>query len=101
MAKFSALFLAALLGGAAAFASAPKTAAPPPKADPALLEFLGSWQTSDGKWVDPMTFARIDPDKLAAEHARHTGKPLPPSKSGNPGGTPPGGDEGRDSWHAG
>lgn len=101
MAKFAAVFLGTLLCSAAVFAQAPKAATPPPKADPALLEFLGSWQTSDGKWVDPMTFARIDPEKLADEHARHTGKPVPPTKSGNPGNTPPGGDESRSSWHAG
>ena len=97
MAKlFSALSLAALLCGAAAFAGTTKNAAPlPPKADPALLEFLGSWQGSDGKWVDPMTFARIDPARLVAEHARHTGKPLTPAKGANPGNTPPGGDASR------
>lgn len=99
MAKFAVLYLAALLAGAAAFAGPAKTAAPaapPPKADPALLEFLGSWQGSDGKWVDPMTFARIDPARLVAEHARRTGKPLTPPKGANPGNTPPGGDESRD-----
>ena len=96
MAKFSALSLAALLCSAAAFAGTAKTAVPPPpKADPALLEFLGSWQSSDGKWVDPMTFARVDPARQAAEHARHTGKPLTPPKGANPGDTPPGGDESR------
>lgn len=100
MVKFSALLLAALLGGASVFAQAPKT--PLPKADPALLEFLGSWQTSDGKWVDPMTFARIDPDKLTAERTRHDGKPLPSSKAaGHPGNTPPGGEETRGVWYAG
>ncbi|MDE2070091.1 MAG: hypothetical protein KGJ04_02350 [Gammaproteobacteria bacterium] len=102
MAKSAALLLAALLCGSVAYAKTPKPAAsPPPKADPALLEFLGSWQASDGTWVDPMTFARIDPDKLAAEHARHTGKPVPPSKKANPDGTPPGAEQGRASWHAG
>ncbi|MHB8425255.1 MAG: hypothetical protein ACYDB9_08900 [Gammaproteobacteria bacterium] len=50
---------------------------PPPKVDTALLEFIGTWQTSDGRSVDPMTFARIDPGKLAAEKARREGKPLP------------------------
>ena len=101
MAKSAALLLAALLCGGAAYAKTPKPAAPPPKADPALLEFLGSWQASDGTWVDPMTFATIDPDKLAAEHARHTGKPLPPSKKTNPDGTPPGAEQSRALWYAG
>ncbi|MGB9428555.1 MAG: hypothetical protein WCC11_01545 [Gammaproteobacteria bacterium] len=81
--------MTALLFSAPVFASQQKSVVPPPKADPALLEFLGSWQGADGKWVDPMTFARIDPDKLAAEHARREGKPLPPSKDANAGKTPP------------
>jgi len=95
MAKFPTLLVAVLLLIAPAFAATQRTPTPPPKADPALLEFLGSWQTSDGKWVDPMTFARIDPNKLAAEHARHTGKPLPPPKDLNPGNTPSGDEETR------
>lgn len=101
MAKSAAFLLAALLCGSAAYAKTPKPTAPPPKADPALLEFLGSWQASDGTWVDPMTFARIDPDKLAAEHASRNGKPVPPSKKANPEGTPPGAEQSRASWHAG
>lgn len=101
MVKSAVLLMAALLCGSAAYAKTPKPAAPPPKADPALLEFLGSWQSSDGTWVDPMTFARIDPEKLTAEHARQTGKPVPPSKKANPDGTPPGAEQSRASWHAG
>jgi hypothetical protein len=93
MAKIPTLLLTMLLFVAPAFAATQKAAAPPPKADPALLEFLGSWQTSNGTWVDPMTFARIDPAKLAAEHARHAGKSFTPSKSATSGGTPPGGEE--------
>lgn len=31
--------------------AAPRDSGPPPDAD--FLEFLGSWQTGDGRWVDP------------------------------------------------
>lgn len=96
MAKLPTLLFTMLLLVAPAFAATQKTVSPPPKADPALLEFLGSWQTQDGKWVDPMTFARIDPGKLAAEHAHHTDKPLPPLKDGHPGNPLSGGEQGRD-----
>ena len=50
-------------------AKAPVVAAPP---DPALLEFLVDWQDAAGQWVDPQTFAQIDPAEVAARdaHAR-------------------------------
>lgn len=32
--------------------AAPREAEPAP--DPEFLEFLGSWQTHDGQWVDPL-----------------------------------------------
>lgn len=90
MVKHACWLTVALLLIAPAFAGNEKPATPPPpKADPALLEFLGSWQASDGQWVDPMTFARIDPAKLAAEHARREGKPLPSAKDSNLDKTPP------------
>ncbi|HEX5340693.1 MAG TPA: hypothetical protein VFX47_07405 [Gammaproteobacteria bacterium] len=44
------------------------------KPDPALLEFLGTWESPDGSWVDPMTFARIDPDKTRQDKTRRDGK---------------------------
>lgn len=47
------------------------------KPDPALLEFLGTWESPDGHWVDPMTFAKTDPDKLRQEKARRDGKLSP------------------------
>lgn len=43
--------LCTLLWAAAAAHAAPPEAAPAPDAD--FLEFLGSWQTGDGRWVDP------------------------------------------------
>ena len=81
MVKHGWLVPAVLLVAFPVFAAEQKPAPAPPKADPELLEFLGSWQGSDGKWVDPMTFARIDPGKLAADKARHASKtPPPPAK---------------------
>jgi hypothetical protein len=60
------------------------------KPDPALLEFLGTWESPDGRWVDPMTFARIEPDKAQQDKARRDGKlpaaAKPPSK-GDDGGS--------------
>ncbi len=40
------------------------TAPKPPAPDSDLLEFMADWQGNDGQWVDPMTFARIDPAKV-------------------------------------
>jgi hypothetical protein len=84
MAKFAWLVPALVLVAAPALAvdkSPPKKhAVVAPKPDPALLEFLGTWESPDGRWVDPMTFARIDPDKTRQEKAKQDGK-LPPSAS--------------------
>lgn len=66
------------------FAAHQKPVQPPTKVDPELLEFLGSWQSSDGAWVDPMTFARIDPGKLADGQTRQEGKPAPAVKEPPP-----------------
>ncbi|HSC48561.1 MAG TPA: hypothetical protein VLG68_10795 [Gammaproteobacteria bacterium] len=54
--------------------NAPKTpAAALP--DPELLEFLVDWQDAAGQWVDPQTFAQIDPVAVAAHDARAHSKP--------------------------
>lgn len=53
-----------LLSVAASAAPAPAKQAP---VDPALLEFLADWQATDGSWVDPMTFTRIDPAKVRTD----------------------------------
>ena len=50
--------------------------------DPALLEFLGTWESSNGQWVDPMIFARINPGQLP-----HKGK-LPAGVGGRQSGKP-------------
>lgn len=50
--------------------------------DPVLLEFLGTWESQDGNWVDPMTFARIDPGKLKQDKARNDSKS--PGSPGKP-----------------
>lgn len=36
-------------------------AAPP---DPELLEFLGTFETADGEWVDPLALAELDEDAI-------------------------------------
>jgi len=51
--------------------AAPRDADPPP--DPDFLEFLGSWRTGDGKWVDP--FQEDGAPKV------ETGEPVPPPVS--------------------
>ncbi len=55
-------------------------------ADPMVLDFMADWQGSDGQWVDPMTFARIDPAKVRADDAKRHGKtPIPaPVSDGAP-----------------
>lgn len=63
-------------------------AAAPPKGpvaapDPALVEFLADWQGTDGRWVDPMTFIRIDPARLQTDAVRPSDKlPVPVSGTG-------------------
>ena len=52
--------------------------------DPELLEFLADWQGADGNWVDPMTFARIDPAKVKAHAPRNAPVPAPGSASASP-----------------
>lgn len=36
---------------------------------PELLEFLGSFTTDDGEWVDPQNLAEIDPENLEQDQA--------------------------------
>jgi hypothetical protein len=69
------LALPLFLASGAPFAAAP--AAQPAAVDPELLEFLADWQGADGNWVDPMTFARIDPAKIKADDTRHETSPTP------------------------
>lgn len=76
--------MAALLFTTPAFAADQKTVQPPPKVDPELLEYLGSWEGSDGAWIDPMTFARIDPSKLTQDKTRQEGKAPAPAKQPPP-----------------
>lgn len=38
--------------------------APPPE----LLEFLGSWETAEGEWIDPLAF--LDEAKSAQDEER-------------------------------
>lgn len=34
--------------------------------DDAFLEFLGTWENSDGEWIDPLALADIDASRQAA-----------------------------------
>lgn len=61
---------------------------PPLPADPQVLDFMADWQDSQGQWVDPMTFARIDPAKVRTEAERHRDKSRPPAAGSE---TPPSG----------
>jgi hypothetical protein len=64
-------------------AALPVHADSPPLAasDAKVLDFMADWQGDDGRWVDPMTFARIDPAKVKADDARRHGKPMPAAVS--------------------
>ncbi len=62
-------------------------------ADAALIEFLADWQGKDGQWVDPLTFADIDPAKVKADAARRHGKS--PAPAGHSGAPPAAGEGGR------
>jgi len=46
---------------------------PPEPADPEMLEFLGSFETRDGKWVDPLSLNDREPEKTipAREEKQH------------------------------
>lgn len=70
-----------ILSCAAGAAPAPK----PAPVDPELLEFLADWQATDGSWVDPMTFTRIDPAKVRSRDL-HGPVPAPAGASAAPAG---------------
>lgn len=76
------LAMALLLASLPLWAAAP--AAPVPLPDDQLLEFLADWQGADGQWVDPMTFASIDPAKVAAGKTKIPQKPPAPATRANP-----------------
>ena len=63
------------------------------RADPALIEFLADWQGKDGQWVDPLTFADIDPAKVKADEAKRHGRSSAPA--GHSGAAPAAGEGGR------
>lgn len=62
-------------------------------ADPALIEFLADWQGKDGQWLDPLTFADIDPAKVQTDAAKRHGKA--PAPAGHSGAAPAAGEGGR------
>lgn len=71
----SGLLLAPLLIAALPAHAADKSA----PADAQVLDFIADWQGADGQWVDPMTFARIDPAKVEADAAKRHGKTALPA----------------------
>lgn len=88
--------LAALLPGLLLTAPLHAAAKPAPAAlaaDPALIEFLADWQGKDGQWVDPLTFADIDPAKVKADAAKRQDKS--PAPAGHSGAAPAAGEGGR------
>ena len=80
------------LGAALLLASLPLWAAAPAApalvADDQLLEFLADWQGTDGNWVDPMTFASVDPAKVAAAKTKTLQKAPAPATRANPSSRP-------------
>lgn len=88
--------LAALLPGlllTTPLHAAANPAPAPLAADSALIEFLADWQGKDGQWVDPLTFADIDPAKVKADADKRRDKSAAPA--GHSGATPAAGEGGR------
>ncbi len=83
MRRLPLLALLIPLSCAAGTATAP--AAKQAAVDPELLEFLADWQAPDGSWVDPMTFARIDPAKLAKPSKPASAPPPAATRAPTPG----------------
>lgn len=87
MVKFAVAFLLTLGLSLPAFAAGSKLVVPAPhiaklspvKVDPAVLEFIGTWQTSDGQLVDPMMFASINLVQLQALPEQLREKPRAPA----------------------
>jgi len=71
------LFLA-LAAGPALAKDKPAAPAPAPQ-DASVLDFMADWQDDSGQWVDPMTFAKIDPAKIKADDAKRHGKTALPT----------------------
>lgn len=84
VARHTWLLMAGLLSVIPVFANDHKPIKPAPKADPELLEFLGSWRGGDGNGIDPLMFAHVDPVKLTKAKHQKADKPVPPSKDQPP-----------------
>lgn len=61
-------------------AAAPPVAEPPPDMD--FLEFLGSWQTRDGRWVDPLQVEDLPPGELEPESDNRQNRGKKPTNPG-------------------
>jgi hypothetical protein len=59
--------LTLLLTGLLAAGVEPAASAPP---DPELLEFLGSFETADGRWLDPLVLDERERAEAAPEPPR-------------------------------
>ncbi len=86
MLKRCGLVISLLLAGAAALAAPPVAvpAAATAVPDEKTLEFLADWQGADGQFVDPMTFATVNPAKTPAKRPLSRKPPLPGSRSAPP-----------------
>ena len=77
-----------VLGGlliAQVVTASPRDAEPSP--DMEFLEFLGGWQTHDGKWVDPLHVEDIPPSDLEPQpdlRSRTGKKPTSPHRERQP-----------------
>jgi len=81
--QVSALVPAVVLLATIVIAAPPQEESQP---DMDFLEFLGSWQTRDGQWVDPMQVEDLPPGELEVERdSRDRGKrPTSLGKDRNP-----------------
>jgi hypothetical protein len=72
----------ALAAGPVLATDKPAPPASDSKRDAGVIGFMADWQDDSGQWLDPMTFARIDPAKVKADDAKRRGKTsLPPAVS--------------------
>jgi hypothetical protein len=55
--------------GAQQAAGGARPEAPPPESPPSveLLEFLGAWETDEGRWIDPMLFDPMPATRMEME----------------------------------
>lgn len=86
MLKRCGFAISLLLAGAAVFAAPPAAvpAAATAVPDEKTLEFLADWQGADGQFVDPMTFATVNPAKTPAKRPAARKTPVSSSRNAPP-----------------